>query len=393
MEPPCRICTRLVPPAAFDPRTLESRYKSPVTRRREYCDPRRCNAKVGTDSKFELDSRSYNVDRIVNKIEELNRNVQHLNRSRRHDEAIQPERPLKLSDTKITDLERISNAVEKCLQEMRKIKTFLEDENLWWKILKIQSTHCCQQKLPHLHGMLDGSLVTLLMLEDDVNEVPRRFVTSIPKKENNVVSMQSQVFSREFTNKDHTQQRTNSWKEHREYTDSQAVPYYSLDVKSALIEAASADRNNSTQQYAKEAVRTKHSIIVSEHSTEVDKDRSNERKTPEWIPESREIRYNVDNTQFDEQKKSDESNIAPPKETCQNTQTTFKDTLRSQEQLNSKNTEGKKNITADFESNVNLSTELTSKNTASRKPKTINERNVCPARKLLTKMSKNKSRN
>lgn len=87
-EPPCRICTRLVPPAAFDPRTLESRYKSPVTRRREHCDSRRCNAKVGTDSKSKLDSRSYNVDRIVNKIEELNRNVQHLSRSKCHDEAV-----------------------------------------------------------------------------------------------------------------------------------------------------------------------------------------------------------------------------------------------------------------------------------------------------------------
>lgn len=75
------------------------------------------------------------------------------------------------SDSKIIGLEKANNAVEKCLQEMGKIKTFLEDENLWWKILKGRSRHCCQQRLPHLHGMLDGSLVTLLMLEDEANEV------------------------------------------------------------------------------------------------------------------------------------------------------------------------------------------------------------------------------
>lgn len=82
-EPPCKICTRLTPPAAFNPRTLENRYKAPVTRRRVFCEPRRCNAKVGTDLRSELDSRSYNVDRIVDKIQELKRNVQDLDGSKR----------------------------------------------------------------------------------------------------------------------------------------------------------------------------------------------------------------------------------------------------------------------------------------------------------------------
>lgn len=79
-EPPCRICTHLTSPAAFNPRTLKSLYKLPVTRRREYCEPRRCNAKVGTDLKYEFNSRSYNVDRVVNKIQELKRNVQDLDK-------------------------------------------------------------------------------------------------------------------------------------------------------------------------------------------------------------------------------------------------------------------------------------------------------------------------
>lgn len=84
---------------------------------------------------------------------------------------IEPKGPAALSDVRMIDLETANNTVEKCLEEMRKIKMFLKDENAWWKILKRRSMHCCQQKLPHLHGMLDGSLVTLLMFEDETNEV------------------------------------------------------------------------------------------------------------------------------------------------------------------------------------------------------------------------------
>lgn len=87
-ERPYRICTHLTPPAAFNPRTLESRYKSPVTRRREYCEPRRCNAKVGTDLKYEFNSRCYNVDRVVNNIQELKRNVQDFDRPKCHDGTV-----------------------------------------------------------------------------------------------------------------------------------------------------------------------------------------------------------------------------------------------------------------------------------------------------------------
>lgn len=65
----------------------------------------------------------------------------------------------------------VHHAIMICLREMEKIKTFLEDENTWWKILKGRSVECCQQKLPHLHGVLDGSPVTLMLLEDDTDEV------------------------------------------------------------------------------------------------------------------------------------------------------------------------------------------------------------------------------
>lgn len=58
-----------------------------------------------------------------------------------------------------------------CLREMEKIKTFLEDKNSWWKILKGRKVDCCQQKLPHLHGVLDGLPVTLMLLEDGTDEV------------------------------------------------------------------------------------------------------------------------------------------------------------------------------------------------------------------------------
>jgi len=87
-EFPCRICTHLTPPAAFNPRILESRYKSPVRRRRECYEPRRCNAKVGTDLKYEFKSCFYNVDRVANKIQKLKKKVQDLDGSKYYDETV-----------------------------------------------------------------------------------------------------------------------------------------------------------------------------------------------------------------------------------------------------------------------------------------------------------------
>lgn len=69
------------------------------------------------------------------------------------------------SDSKI-DLKSIRSAVQNCLLEIDRIKTFLEDENSWWKILKDRTVNCCQRKRPHLHGVLDGSSVTLILSEE-----------------------------------------------------------------------------------------------------------------------------------------------------------------------------------------------------------------------------------
>lgn len=74
-------------------------------------------------------------------------------------------------DAEITDVKTAHQAVENCLREMAKVKAFLEDDNSWWKILKSRSVDCCQQKIPHLHGLLDGSSVTLMLLEEQVDEV------------------------------------------------------------------------------------------------------------------------------------------------------------------------------------------------------------------------------
>lgn len=51
---------------------------------------------------------------------------------------------------------------------MTRLKTFLDDENCWWKIFKKREFSCCEQKSPHLHGYLDGTMVTLKMLEENV---------------------------------------------------------------------------------------------------------------------------------------------------------------------------------------------------------------------------------
>ncbi|CAL1688214.1 unnamed protein product [Lasius platythorax] len=393
MEPPCKICTRLTPPAAFNPRTLENRYKSPVTRRRVFCEPRRCNAKVGTDLRSELDSRSYNVDRIVDKIQELKRNVQDLDGSKRDKKKIQQEDRLEsLSNARISDLKNVHDAVENCLREMGKIKTFLENENSWWKLLKAHSADCCQQKLPHLHGILDGSSVTLILLEEGTDQFPRHFVIAKSQKRSNIAGSSFGTSSRELK----SEQYTEPWKEHtEEYSDTYTVPYYNLDIKSTLIKVASMDKHEPTQRYAKRAVTSKQSTVTSECWTEAQEGRSDEEKTPDRSPRSKETR---DKMQFrDKKERTDRSNIVPPREIWygQNTQTMFEDRLKPRKTFSSENTGSKKlAVTADFESNVDLSTELSPRNVTNHKPrtKTIIEKGVNHIQKFSTKISKAKSR-
>lgn len=90
-EPSCRICTRLIPRVAFDPYTLQSSYKSPVMKRKEYYyEPRRHRAfrKVDTDLNYEFNSRVCNADCAVHKNQELKRNVQDLDRPMCHGEKV-----------------------------------------------------------------------------------------------------------------------------------------------------------------------------------------------------------------------------------------------------------------------------------------------------------------
>ncbi|XP_077259741.1 uncharacterized protein LOC143896068 [Temnothorax americanus] len=396
-EPPCRICTHLSPPAAFNPRSLESRYKSPVTRRREYCEPRRCNAKVGTDLKYEFNSRSYNVDRAANKIQEPKRNVQGFDRPSCGTNEIRQESSTSSFQlpVKINELKDAHNAVTACLREMEKVRTFLEDENSWWKILKGRSVDCCQQKLPHLHGVLDGSSVTLMLLEEGTDEVPRRFVTSMPKEKSNVSSSRFGASSRELTSEPKQTEYANHRTEHTdEYADSYTTPHYSLDMKSALIEVTSHDSHEPTQRYVKRAVASEQSIVTSEFSKEIQEDRTDERNAPKRSHRSKETH---DNVQYEDRNNGmDRSNIVPPREIrCgQNIQTTYEDALKSREAFSSENTGSKKHIRNDFESNVDLSTELPSRNVPSHKPrtKTIIEKSVRCIQNLPTKISKTKGR-
>ncbi|KYM80989.1 hypothetical protein ALC53_08553 [Atta colombica] len=346
-----RICTHLTPPVAFNPRTLESRYKSPVRRRREYYEPRRCNAKVGTDLKCEFKSCFYNVDRVVNKIQELKRNVQDLDGSKYYDDTFQQENLLEpLPENKINDLKDAHNTIMTCLREMEKIKTFLEDENSWWKILKNRSVDCCQQKLPHLHGILDGASVTLMLLEEGTDEVPRRFVTSTPK-EKNITAPRFGTSPREWKNKvKQTEQYTN----HRmdKYADSYTVPHYSLDAKSALIEVTSTDSHEPIQRHNKRAAMSEQNV-ASEFWTEAQEGESDEQKIPETSHRFKETH----DKQYEDKEKRTSNNVLPRDiRYGQDTQNTFEDTMKPQETFSTNNSESKKHITNDFESNVDLNT-------------------------------------
>lgn len=76
-----------------------------------------------------------------------------------------------MADTEITDLKDAHDAAENCLLDIERIRTFLSDESSWWKMLKEQSVNCCHEKSPHLHGVLDGSSITLVLHEEGVGEV------------------------------------------------------------------------------------------------------------------------------------------------------------------------------------------------------------------------------
>lgn len=66
----------------------------------------------------------------------------------------------------MTDLNSAREALSTCVAQMTKLKEFLDDDNCWWKLFKKREFNCCGQKSPHLHGYLDGTMVTLRMLEE-----------------------------------------------------------------------------------------------------------------------------------------------------------------------------------------------------------------------------------
>ncbi|XP_070165250.1 uncharacterized protein [Polyergus mexicanus] len=389
-EPPCKICSRLTSPYAINSRTLKNLYNLPVRRRRECCETSRSNAKVGTDLRSEFDSRSYNLDPVVNKIQESWRNAENLDCPKREKRKIpQEDGPEPLADAGIIDLKNIRDTIDNCLWEMGKIKRFLENENSWWKLLKARPTDCCQQKLPHLHGVLDGSSVTLILLEEGTEQLPRHFVMVKSQKRSDVTGSNFRTSSREL------ERPIDPWKEHTVgYSDTYTVPHYNLDIRSTLIKVASTDGHEPTQRYAKRAVTSKQNIVDSEFWTETRESRSNGEKIPDRSPRFKETH---DKMQFQDRKKdTDRSNIVPPREIWygQNTQTMFDDRLKPRETFSSENTGKGKAVTADFESNVNLSREVSSRNIADHKSrtKTIIEKGFNHIQKFPTKISKAKSR-
>lgn len=72
-------------------------------------------------------------------------------------------------DLTVTDLNSAREVLTNCITEMTKLKAFLDDENCWWRMFKNREFSCCQQKSPHLHGVLDGTMVTLRMLEESLD--------------------------------------------------------------------------------------------------------------------------------------------------------------------------------------------------------------------------------
>ncbi|XP_025153653.1 uncharacterized protein LOC112588335 [Harpegnathos saltator] len=263
-------------------------------------------------------------------------------------------------------------------------------------MLKEQSVNCCQEKSPHLHGVLNGSSVTLMLREEGIDEAPRRF-TSTPKKGSNVAYFSfrnSRASSREQTSEMKCAEQCTDppWEER---ADECTVPCYSIDMKSTLIEVGSSERqaDPQTQRYAKTATRSKQNTVASDIWTETREGRSGEQRAPDRPYRSKETR---DRSQERKEKRTDRSNVAPPREVWygQNAETMYEDTSRPRETFSSENTGSTKHITVDFTSNVDLNEDFPSRSATSHKPRTkmVTEKIVYRVQKSPTRVTKTKSR-
>ncbi|XP_017766473.1 PREDICTED: uncharacterized protein LOC108555360 [Eufriesea mexicana] len=93
-------------------------------------------------------------------------------------------------ESKGSDANNVREILNNCITEMTKLRAILDDENCWWKMFKKREFDCCEQKLPHLHGFLNGNMVTLKILEEK-GEPDQDFPTSTLAKSRSKTNIDS----------------------------------------------------------------------------------------------------------------------------------------------------------------------------------------------------------
>ncbi|KAK1127458.1 hypothetical protein K0M31_003995 [Melipona bicolor] len=168
------------PPICNEPRGNNNRQaiKPPIE---ECCGLRKYNY-----AKSQAEADFCNTQRLLEKIRYLKRNVQDLEyaqqRIRTQQIAEKKETTCQTLAPSRSDVNNFREILDNCIKEMTRLRGFFEDENVWWKIFKKREFNCCEQKLPHLHGYLDGTMVTLKILEEKKEEFGEPVATSTPTK-------------------------------------------------------------------------------------------------------------------------------------------------------------------------------------------------------------------
>ncbi|XP_046144412.1 uncharacterized protein LOC114878782 [Osmia bicornis bicornis] len=176
---------RLRCPCGFSPisnstgnQPQDNRYQSSIRKPVEFSDLSKCKY-----AKSQVENDICTTQRLLNKIQHLKKSIQDLESAQQNIKVYRnsghKDVPSQTEDPAPPELNNARQIVNNCIAEMSKLKTFLEDENCWWKIFRKREFNCCEQKLPHLHGFLDGTMVTLKMLEETLDP-NKEFVTSTP---------------------------------------------------------------------------------------------------------------------------------------------------------------------------------------------------------------------
>ncbi|XP_078047571.1 uncharacterized protein LOC144475487 [Augochlora pura] len=138
------------------------------------CDLRKCKY-----AKLQAENTFCNTQKLLDKIQKLKRSIQDLESSQsqnRNEKYRKKDVLSQTNDLTVTDLNSARQVLNNCMAQIGKLKDFLDDENCWWRLFKKMDFSCCEQKAPHLHGHLDGTMITLKLMDEG-----KQFVTSTPR--------------------------------------------------------------------------------------------------------------------------------------------------------------------------------------------------------------------